>query len=84
MKKCFNVTGSCNPAEHYMVNLDSRILKIRELVDNKKYFTINRARQYGKTTTLDRLAEKLRSDYSVFYISFEGMAADAYQSESTF
>lgn len=84
MKKCFNVEGACNPEENYMVNLDGRILKIKELVDKKKYFTINKARQYGKTTTLDMLAEKLREEYSVFYISFEGLAEESYKSEKAF
>ncbi len=35
-----------------MVNLSERLVEITKLVDAGKYFTINRARQYGKTTTL--------------------------------
>ena len=27
MERYFNITGCCNPQEHYMVNLDSRALK---------------------------------------------------------
>lgn len=84
MRKCFNVAGACNPEENYMVNLDKRIAEIKVLIDDRKYFTINRARQYGKTTTLDMLAEVLREQYSVFYISFEGMAEDSYRNESAF
>ncbi len=31
-----------------MVNIDSKLAEIKELVDEKQYFVINRARQYGK------------------------------------
>ncbi|MCI6580493.1 MAG: ATP-binding protein, partial [Oscillospiraceae bacterium] len=50
MRKYFNTEGCCYPDEHYMVNPDSRLKKIKEMVDAGKYFTINRGRQYGKTT----------------------------------
>lgn len=55
MEKYFNVEGACNPNEHYMVNLDKRVLEIEKLVAHKKYFTIQKGRQYGKTTTLNFL-----------------------------
>ena len=35
------------------------------MVDAGKYFTINRARQYGKTTTID--AEKQISEYFEYF-----------------
>ena len=44
MKK-FNTTAVCIPSEHYMVNLSERVKEIKQLVDEGKYFTINRARQ---------------------------------------
>ena len=53
MSRKFNVNGVCYPDEHYMVNIDSKLAEIKELVDEKQYFVINRARQYGKTTTLN-------------------------------
>lgn len=43
MPRRFNVTGSCNPKLHYMVDIRGRLKKIRELIDNGSYFTINRA-----------------------------------------
>ena len=55
MPKVFNTAAICIPQEHYMVNLDSRVREIKKLVDAGKYFMINRARQYGKTTTLRAL-----------------------------
>ena len=39
--KQFNTTGVCVPKKHYMVNLDSRVAQIKEMVDEGKYFTIN-------------------------------------------
>ena len=59
MSKTFNVNGICYPNEHYMVNIDSKLAQIKQLVDEKKYFVINRARQYGKTTTLNMLVKYL-------------------------
>ncbi len=51
----FNVTGLCTPDKDYMVDISDKIQKIRGMVDMEEYFTINRARQYGKTTTLQAL-----------------------------
>ncbi len=34
MPRRFNVTGSCNPKLHYMVDITGRLKKIRELIDN--------------------------------------------------
>lgn len=50
MKKVFNATGLCVPEKHYMVNLSSRLNEVKALVEQGAYFTVNRARQYGKTT----------------------------------
>ena len=55
MNRYFNITGSCNPKEHYMVNLDSRLAQIKKMVDAGQYFAINKGRQYGKTTILKAL-----------------------------
>ena len=57
MRRTFNVNGSCNPKLHYMVDLTERLAEIKEMVDAGQYFTINRARQYGKTTILAALCE---------------------------
>ncbi len=69
----FNTTGICYPYKHYMVNIDSRINEIEKAVAKGEYITINRGRQYGKTTTLYHLAEKLQENYVVFSLSFERM-----------
>lgn len=84
MRKYFNTTGLCYPEEHYMVNIENRLEEIKNLVDRGEYFVINRARQYGKTTTIHLLAEKLSEDYAVFSISFEGMEDETYESAARF
>ena len=53
--KQFNTAAVCIPSKHYMVDLSERVKEIKKYVDDGKYFTINRARQYGKTTTLTAL-----------------------------
>ncbi|MCD8019578.1 MAG: hypothetical protein LUF92_08365 [Clostridiales bacterium] len=84
MAKRFNVNGTCDPMRHYMVNLDSRLESIREMVDLGEYFTINRARQYGKTTTLYALAKYLRNSYEVVSLDFQSIASSSYENEKTF
>ena len=65
MAKTFNITADCKPDKHYMVNLNTRLAAIKKMVDAGAYFTINRARQYGKTTTLRALNQYLKDDYYV-------------------
>ena len=55
----------CSPELHYMVNLTERLTQIKKMVDAGQYFTINQARQYGKTTILKALANFLKEDYVV-------------------
>lgn len=59
-----------------MVDLSNRIQQIiNQYIESGQYFTINRARQYGKTTLLYLLEKELRKqDYLVLSLSFE--AAD--------
>lgn len=54
------------------------------MVDAGEYFTINRARQYGKTTTLQALKIHLKEDYIVSRISFEGAGGTFFSDESKF
>lgn len=82
-KKIFNTTGICNEKKHYMVNIDSKLKKIVKLVQEEKYFVINRPRQYGKTTTLNKLDKILRTRYVVVKINFEGMDSE-FENEKRF
>jgi hypothetical protein len=52
MKKKFNITGVCHPDFHYLMDTREKLAKMTEMIESGEYFTINRPRQYGKTTTL--------------------------------
>ena len=84
MRKRFNITGSCNPERHYMVDTEARFKAVEELIDSGAYFTINRARQYGKTTMLDTIWRRLSGRYLVVPLSFEGLDNAAYASNAAF
>ena len=84
MRKEFNVTGSCNPQWHYMVDTVQRFEAVESLIDKGKYFTINRARQYGKTTTLRMIWRKLSDKYLIIDTSFQGVGDTVFGSESSF
>ena len=84
MAKVFNVTGPCIPAKHYMADTTECIMQIRKMVDAGSYFTINRARQYGKTTTLAALDRELKDDYLVIWLDFQVLGSASYQDENTF
>lgn len=84
MGRYFNTTGACNPQRHYMVNIEERLKEIKKLVDAGEYFTINRARQYGKTTTLKALAEYLKEAYVVISLDFQMLGNADFADENTF
>jgi len=81
----FNVTGLCIPSKHYMADISEKIRQIMAMVEKGQYFTINRARQYGKTTTLwlldDELAKQGETDKTsnnLVFLRFIGMLRDKY------
>jgi len=82
--KRFNVTGLCTPEEDYMVDIGGKIAEIKKLVDSRSYFTINRARQYGKTTTLNMLRRTLSKDYICLSLSFEGVGTTMFSNSQSF
>ena len=79
----FNITGTCYPYKHYMVDISERLDNIARFVADGQYITINRGRQYGKTTTLFHLWERLKTDYVVFSISFEALGSSEFQSNES-
>jgi hypothetical protein len=84
MMRKFNVTGTCYPDEHYMVDLTSRIAAIRKMVEGGDYFTINRSWQYGKTTILYALRQALKADYLCLTMSFQAIGDASYATEEAF
>lgn len=84
MRKIFNIHGDCQPQLHYMVDLFRRLQTIKAMVDAGQYFTMNRARQYGKTTTLQALAEFLQEDYTVISLDFQLISQADFETEERF
>ena len=80
----FNVTGTCIKSRHYVANTDEKIKKIIDLIDDEYYFTINRPRQYGKTTTLELLHQSLNEEYLVLSLSLENVGKESYIDAKTF
>jgi energy-coupling factor transporter ATP-binding protein EcfA2 len=84
MYRTFNTNGYCNPKLHYMVDLSSRLNDIKSMIDDGKYFTITRARQFGKTTILTALADFLSEDYEVISLDFQAISSADFESEQRF
>ena len=81
----FNVTGLCIPGKHYMVDISEKVRQTALMVEKGQYFTINRARQYGKTTTIRQLEKVLlEKGYLVARISFEGIGDTPFENEKKF
>ena len=79
MRKEFNITGSCNPEWHYMVDNAKRFESVERLIDTGKYFTINRARQYGKTTMLQVISDRLSNQYRLIIFNAKELDEDIFQ-----
>ena len=84
MAREFNTTGLCLPQIHYMVDISAKLKAIEKMIKAGNYFTINRSRQYGKTTTLEALRVLLQKEYVVLSLSFEGLGAASFCEESVF
>ena len=86
MKKTFNTTGRCFPEEHFMVDISAKFAEVVNLIDSKKYFAINRPRQYGKTTMLHLVKQYYRKkeDFLVIQTSFEGIGDSPFETEHNF
>lgn len=84
MCKIFNISADCKPDMHYIINIESRLWKIKDVVDRNQYFTINRARQYGKTTILRALGRFLEKDYVVVSLDFQRMSYGDFEKEEAF
>ena len=72
------------PDEDYMADISGKIAQIKRLIDNRCYFTINRARQYGKTTILAALERELKDEYTIAALSFQGLGNESFASSEMF
>ncbi len=86
MSKIFNITGKCNAEKHYMADISKKLEYTFTMVERGDYFIINRPRQYGKTTILFAIEERVmqEQDYIVFNITFEGLNEKSFENEERF
>ena len=84
MAKEFNTSVTCDPQRHYMVDVTKKMKVFERLIDNGNYFTITRARQFGKTSALKWIYNHLNDRYLVVSISFEDTEEGDWISPSTF
>lgn len=66
-----------------MVDLTQRLNRIRGMVEEGLYFSVNRGRQCGKTTMLYMLERFLQDEYYVISTSFES-ADDIFEDNEIF
>lgn len=70
--RSFNTSGPNIPAEHYTLQRLDWVEQGKNLVYQKRYFTIWAPRQTGKSTYFRILAEHLRAEgYKVCHVNFE-------------
>lgn len=67
-----------------MVDISGRLREIKKMVDTGHYFMINRARQYGKITTLKALKRFLENEYVVIRMDFQGLGYASFETEQMF
>lgn len=67
-----------------MVDSPARFAAVERLIDGGNYFTINRARQYGKTTMLRMIWRRLSDEYLIIKTSFERVGDSSFQNEAAF
>ena len=67
-----------------MINLSARLYEVKQMIDDGQYFSINRARQYGKTTLIHGLVDFLRNDYEVLSLDFQTLSFEDFKNEHSF
>ncbi len=86
MAKTFNITGPCNTDRHYMADVSKKLAGMERMIGAGDYFTINKPRQYGKTTIMHLIEQRLsqNGEYLVLGISFEEIDAETYEKQEWF
>jgi len=67
-----------------MVDITEKMKYVEGLIEEACYFTINRGRQFGKSTVLKYIYRNLSDRYYVVPISFETTSSIAWESEEGF
>ena len=66
-----------------MVDISDRIDHLEQVIAAGHYITINRGRQFGKTTLYYNMVKQLRPNYVAFSITFEGVEDNVFVSPDT-
>ncbi len=74
----FNITGSCDPARHYMIPAERRLPGCEVLIAKQAYFVVHAPRQTGKTTTMKALAAQLTAEGRYAALRFSCQAAQVF------
>ena len=67
-----------------MVDISIQLHALRKMIENGQYITLNRGRQYGKTTTLYMLQRLLDGNYEVLSLDFQGIGNAGFRTEESF
>ena len=84
MAKEFNTSVTCDPELHYMVDTTKKMKVFERLIEKKSYFTISRARQFGKSTSLNWILHNMSDRYLVIPASFETFSDDSWTDVDSF
>ena len=84
MTKEFNTAVTCDPKKHYMVDITNKMKVFESLIEKQKYFTISRARQFGKSTSLNWILYNLSDRYFVIPASFELYSENSWLDDNSF
>ena len=84
MERYFNISADCRPNVHYMADIQGRLSALKSMMERGEYITINRARQYGKTTLLKALGPYLGDDYAVLSLDFQKLSHKDFKTEELF
>ena len=84
MAKYFNTSVTCDPARHYMVDTTKKMKVFERLIDEMSYFTISRARQFGKSTSLNWILHNMSDRYLVIPASFEKFSENDWADDRSF
>jgi len=84
--KTFNIIANCLPDKHYMVDTSNKLDQIMKMIERGDYFIINRPRQFGKTTTIFLLWQRLADsgEYIPIFSSFEEWDDVQFEASSKF
>jgi hypothetical protein len=83
--KIFNVTGPCDPLNHYALPSLPRIPDVPALIDNEEYFVLHAPHQSGKTTAIMTAVKRINEEgsYYALYCTLEELCSTIDEEKAT-